>query len=154
MWQCEEQSVGVSLQHLHLWPGCSLLKVPFSVTHTKSYDVNHHQHLDQRLQVSRVSCQTSLQCTSNSIIFCYIYTITFFGAFLTLNGRREASSRHRLTCVKIPSDNHDYHPEIWNICCVGGGEDKNTGAGKKQPASNFFKDYYGPFLIKPWIRGV
>ncbi|XP_033494462.2 patched domain-containing protein 3-like [Epinephelus lanceolatus] len=92
--------------------------------------------------------------TSTSIIFSYIYTITFFGAFLALNGKREASNRHWLTCMKIPSDNSDHHSEIYNICCVGGDYDKNTGAEKKQATSNFFKDYYGPFLIKPCVKGV
>uniref|UniRef100_UPI0037E83027 patched domain-containing protein 3-like n=1 Tax=Semicossyphus pulcher TaxID=241346 RepID=UPI0037E83027 len=92
--------------------------------------------------------------TSVSIIFCYLYTITFFGAFLALNGRREADNRHWLTCVKIPSDKLDDHSDVYNICCVGGGYDPNTGAEKKQPASNFFKDYYGPFLIKPWVKAA
>ncbi|XP_042255759.1 patched domain-containing protein 3-like [Thunnus maccoyii] len=101
------------------------------------------------------SVQSFCLYTSTSIIFCYIYTITFFGAFLALNGRREASNRHWLTCMKIPSDNPDHRSEIYNICCVGGDYDKHTGAEKKQPANNFFKDYYGPFLIKPWVkRGV
>ncbi|XP_071340804.1 patched domain-containing protein 3-like [Trachinotus anak] len=100
------------------------------------------------------SVQSFCLYTSVSIIFCYIYTITFFGAFLALNGSREASNRHWLTCMKIPSDNSDNHSAMYNICCVGGDFDKNTGAEKKQPASNFFKDYYGPFLIKPWVKGV
>ncbi|XP_029385508.1 patched domain-containing protein 3-like [Echeneis naucrates] len=100
------------------------------------------------------SVQSFCLYTSISIIFCYIYTITFFGAFLALNGRREASNRHWLTCMKIPSDNPDHSSKIYNICCVGGDYDKNTGAEKKQPASNFFKDYYGPFLIKPWVKGA
>ncbi|XP_044032274.1 patched domain-containing protein 3-like [Siniperca chuatsi] len=100
------------------------------------------------------SVQSFCLYTSTSIIFCYIYTITFFGAFLALNGRREASNRHWLTCMKIPSGNPDHHSEIYNICCVGGDYDNNTGAEKKTPASNFFKDYYGPFLIKHWVKGV
>ncbi|XP_076616994.1 patched domain-containing protein 3-like [Chaetodon auriga] len=100
------------------------------------------------------SVQSFCLYTTASVLFCYIYTITFFGAFLALNGRREAGNRHWLTCMKIPSDILDHHSEIYNICCVGGGYDKNTGAEKKQPASNFFKDYYGPFLIKPWVKGV
>uniref|UniRef100_A0A3Q1F637 Patched domain containing 3/pseudo n=1 Tax=Acanthochromis polyacanthus TaxID=80966 RepID=A0A3Q1F637_9TELE len=92
--------------------------------------------------------------TATSIIFCYIYTITFFGAFLALNGRREGSNRHWLTCRKIPSNRPDGRSTMYNICCVGGDYDKSTGAEKKHPANNFFKDYYGPFLIKPWVKGV
>ncbi|XP_034561784.1 patched domain-containing protein 3-like [Notolabrus celidotus] len=92
--------------------------------------------------------------TSVSIVFCYFYTITFFGSFMALNGRREADNRHWLTCRRIPTDKLDHHSNTYNICCVGGGYDHNTGAEKKQPASNFFKDYYGPFLIKPWVKGA
>lgn len=100
------------------------------------------------------SVQSFCLYTTISIIFCYIYTVTFFGAFLALNGRREASNRHWFTCMKIPTDKLDDRSKIHNICCVGGSYDEDTGAEKKQPASNFFKDYYGPFLIKPWVKGV
>ncbi|TKS87461.1 Patched domain-containing protein 3 RND-type protein RNDEu-3 [Collichthys lucidus] len=100
------------------------------------------------------SVQSFCLYTTISIIFCYIYTVTFFGAFLALNGRREASNRHWFTCMKIPTDHLDDRSKIHNICCVGGSYDEDTGAEKKQPASNFFKDYYGPFLIKPWVKGV
>ncbi|XP_041669812.1 patched domain-containing protein 3-like [Cheilinus undulatus] len=92
--------------------------------------------------------------TSASIVFCYFYTVTFFGSFLALNGKREADNRHWLTCTKIPSDKLDQHSGAYNICCVGGGYDHNTGAEKKQPVSHFFKDYYGPFLIKPKVKGA
>nr|XP_046227513.1 patched domain-containing protein 3-like [Scatophagus argus] len=98
------------------------------------------------------SVQSFCLYTTVSIIFCYSYTITFFGALLALNGRREASNRHWLTCMKIPSDHLDHRSKIHNICCVGGSYDENTGAEKKHPTSNFFKDYYGPFLIKPWVK--
>ncbi|XP_026219866.1 patched domain-containing protein 3 [Anabas testudineus] len=100
------------------------------------------------------SVQSFCLYTSVSIIFCYIYTITFFGAFLALNGRREASNRHWLTCVKIPTESPDQYPGIHQICCVGGDYDKNTGAERKQLASTFFKDFYGPFLMKPWMKVV
>lgn len=100
------------------------------------------------------SVQSFCLYTATSIIFCYIYTITFLGAFLALNGRREASNRHWLTLRRIPSENPDDSSEIYHMCCVGGDYDKSTGAERKQVASNFFKFYYGPFLLKPWIKGV
>lgn len=100
------------------------------------------------------SMQAFCLYTSTSIIFCYIYTITFFGAFLALNGRREGSNRHWLTCKRIPSDRPKNRSELYSICCVGGDFDKSTGAEKMQPVSYFFKDYYGPFLIKPWVKGM
>ncbi|XP_008394717.1 patched domain-containing protein 3 [Poecilia reticulata] len=100
------------------------------------------------------SVQSFCLYTATSIIFCYVYTITFFGAFMALNGRREASNRHWLTCMTVPSEKSANQTEMYNICCVGGSYDKLTGAEKKQPASNFFKDYYGPCLMKPWVKGV
>lgn len=100
------------------------------------------------------SVQSFCLYTAASIIFCYVYTVTFFGAFVALNGRREASNRHWLTCMKIPSEKSINQSEMYNICCVGGIYDELTGAEKKQLASNFFKDYYGPCLMKPWVKAV
>lgn len=98
------------------------------------------------------SVQSFCLYTGTSIIFCYIYTITFFGAFLALNGRREESNRHWLTCMKIPSNDSLAHSNIYNMCCVGGSYDKSTGAEKKLPANNFFKNYFGPFLMIPVVK--
>lgn len=98
------------------------------------------------------SVQSFCLYTSTSIIFCYIYTITFFGAFLALNGRREASNRHWLTCIKIPTEDPDQYSGMYDICCVGGDYDKNTGAEKKHLAGNFFKDFHGPFFMKTWVK--
>ncbi|MED6241282.1 hypothetical protein ATANTOWER_006655, partial [Ataeniobius toweri] len=100
------------------------------------------------------SVQSFCLYTATSILFCYIYTMTFLGAFMALNGRREASNRHWLTCMKIPTEKSIEQTHMYNICCVGGSYDKLTGAEKKQPASNFFKDYYGPCLMKPGVKGV
>lgn len=99
------------------------------------------------------SVQSFCLYTSTSIIFCYIYTITFFGALLALNGRREASNRHWFTCMKLPSEAADHRSDMYNICCVGGDYDKNTGA-EKSLKSNFFKNYYGPFLMQTWVKAV
>ncbi|XP_029002227.1 patched domain-containing protein 3-like [Betta splendens] len=100
------------------------------------------------------SVQSFCLYTSTSIIFCYIYTITFFGAFLALNGRREASNRHWLTCIKIPTPDPDQYFGMYHICCVGGDYDENTGAENKNLAGNFFKDYHSPFLTKPWVKAA
>lgn len=100
------------------------------------------------------SVQSFCLYTATSILFCYIYTITFFGASMALNGRREDSNRHWLTCMKVPLDKSSNYSEVYNICCVGGKYDKITGAEKKQFASNFFKEYYGPFLTKPLVKGL
>uniref|UniRef100_A0A3P9H610 Patched domain-containing protein 3 n=1 Tax=Oryzias latipes TaxID=8090 RepID=A0A3P9H610_ORYLA len=92
--------------------------------------------------------------TATSIFFCYIYTVTFLGAFMAVNGKREASNRHWLTCMEIPTVKPIDRPDIYNFCCVGGDYDKTTGAEKKKLASNFFKDCFGPFLVKSWVKGL
>ncbi|XP_061569295.1 patched domain-containing protein 3 [Cololabis saira] len=100
------------------------------------------------------SLQSFCWYTATSILFCYFYTITFLGAFMALNGRREAGNRHWLTCMKVPSEKTDDHPKMYNLCCVGGEYDEVTGAEKKKQATYFFKDYYGPFLMKSWVKGL
>uniref|UniRef100_A0A671SCI0 Patched domain-containing protein 3 n=1 Tax=Sinocyclocheilus anshuiensis TaxID=1608454 RepID=A0A671SCI0_9TELE len=90
--------------------------------------------------------------TSTSIIFCYIYNILFFGSVLALNGRREQSNRHWLTCCKLPTQTPEGKSPAYRLCCVGGDYDQETGAEKQQPIAHFFKSYYGPFLTKPWTK--
>ncbi|XP_059900812.1 patched domain-containing protein 3-like [Gadus macrocephalus] len=92
--------------------------------------------------------------TSTAIIFCYVYNITFFGAFMALNGRREERNGHWLTYMKVPTE-APAKSSSWNtLCCVGGDYDKETGAEKIQPVNNFFKNYYGPLLTKPWAKAA
>ncbi|XP_072535271.1 patched domain-containing protein 3-like [Salminus brasiliensis] len=88
--------------------------------------------------------------TGTAVLFCYTYNITFFGAFLALNGRREQARRHWLTC-KVVLEEKDC-PD-GNICCVGGAYDTQTGAEKEMPIHSFFKKYYGPFLTNSWTKG-
>ncbi|XP_062377326.1 patched domain-containing protein 3-like [Sardina pilchardus] len=95
------------------------------------------------------SVQSFCMYTGTAILFCYIYNITFFGAFLALNGRREGSNRHWLTCRKVtPADEHNKS----NACSVGGAYDPETKAEEEMPIDIFFKKYYGPFLTKPWTK--
>ncbi|XP_019897225.3 patched domain-containing protein 3-like [Esox lucius] len=92
------------------------------------------------------SVQSFCMYTGTAVLFCYLYNITFFGAFLALNGKREKDNRHWLTCMKVPE------PEIncknYNLCCVGGAYDQETGKEEPMPINNFFKTYYGPFLTR------
>uniref|UniRef100_A0A671MYW5 SSD domain-containing protein n=1 Tax=Sinocyclocheilus anshuiensis TaxID=1608454 RepID=A0A671MYW5_9TELE len=90
--------------------------------------------------------------TSTSILFCYIYSITFFGAFLVLNGRRENSNKHWLTCKAVPEECPVGQSKWYELCCVGGAYDSHTGTEEVQPMNHFFKKYYGPFLTKSWTK--
>uniref|UniRef100_A0A4W4F551 Patched domain-containing protein 3 n=1 Tax=Electrophorus electricus TaxID=8005 RepID=A0A4W4F551_ELEEL len=95
------------------------------------------------------SVQSFCLYTGTAVLFCYIYNITFFGAFLALNGRREQSNRHWLTCMVV-SKKKDC-PD-GNICCVGGEYDDLTGTETEMLLNLFFKKYYGPFLTNSWTK--
>ncbi|KAM4606284.1 patched domain-containing protein 3-like isoform 2-T2 [Polymixia lowei] len=94
------------------------------------------------------SVQSFCMYTGTAVVFCFLYNITFFGAFLVLNGRREKSNRHWFTCLKVPQP----ESEKYNMCCVGGAYDSQTGSEKPIPVSSFIKKYYGPFLTNRWTK--
>ncbi|KAI4900752.1 hypothetical protein NFI96_026773, partial [Prochilodus magdalenae] len=98
------------------------------------------------------SVQAFCMYTSTAILFCFFYNITFFGGFLALNGRREASNRHWLTCMKVPVKAPKGKPKAYSLCCTGGDYDRETGLEKEQIFTHFFKSYYGPFITKPWTK--
>ncbi|KAI4881415.1 hypothetical protein NFI96_027089, partial [Prochilodus magdalenae] len=89
------------------------------------------------------SVQSFCMYTGTAILFCYIYNITFFGAFLALNGRRERSNRHWLTCMVMAPPDSDSKS---NMCSVGGAYDPETEAEEEMPVNLFFKNHYGPFF--------
>ena len=76
------------------------------------------------------SVQSFCTYTGTAILFCYIYNITFFGACLALNGRREKGNRHWLTFRKVETPNEDKKS---NACSVGGTYDLETGAEEIMP---------------------
>ncbi|XP_076827962.1 patched domain-containing protein 3-like [Brachyhypopomus gauderio] len=96
-----------------------------------------------------VSVQSFCLYTGTAVLFCYLYNITFFGAFLALNGRREKSNRHWLTCMVVA--NRKDCPN-GNMCCVGGDYNESTGTEMEMPLDIFFKKYYGPFLTNSWTK--
>ncbi|KAI1891349.1 hypothetical protein AGOR_G00142890 [Albula goreensis] len=81
------------------------------------------------------SVQSFCLYTSTAILFCYIYSITFFGAILVLNGRREDSNRHWMTCMKVPEEQPPGRSKAYHLCCVGGAFDRQTGTEEVQPMS-------------------
>ncbi|XP_060104319.1 patched domain-containing protein 3-like [Heteronotia binoei] len=85
-----------------------------------------------------------------AFIFCYIYNLTFFGAVLALNGRREESNKHWLTFMKVPDEAQ--HSCLYNFCCVGGYYDTDTGRELELPINIFFRKYFGPFLMLKWSK--
>nr|XP_056713095.1 patched domain-containing protein 3-like [Euleptes europaea] len=98
------------------------------------------------------SIQSFCIYTGTAFIFCYIYNLTFFGAILALNGRREESNRHWLTFMKVPNETDESRGSAYNMCCVGGSYDESTGAEFEHPMNEFFRKYFGPFLMHPLIK--
>ncbi|CAJ1071676.1 patched domain-containing protein 3 [Xyrichtys novacula] len=87
-----------------------------------------------------------------SICFCYLYSITFLGAFMALNGRREAGKRHWFTCAKIPEDTPSGNSRAFSICCVGGSYDRFSEKEETESMSHFFEQFYSPFLTHKTIK--
>ncbi|XP_029929840.1 patched domain-containing protein 3-like [Myripristis murdjan] len=87
-----------------------------------------------------------------SVVFCYLYNITFLGALMALNGQREEKNRHWFTCSVIPYDLPSDKSKCFTFWCDGGSYDPNTNMEKMHPMNHFFKKFYGPFLTQKWIK--
>lgn len=81
-----------------------------------------------------------------SVCFCYLYSITFLGACMALNGQREADNKHWFTCAKIPEDLPAGNSKAFSVCCVGGRYDRMTEKEESEAMSHMFERFYGPFL--------
>ncbi|XP_053121197.1 patched domain-containing protein 3-like [Hemicordylus capensis] len=90
--------------------------------------------------------------TGTAFIFCYFYNLTFLGAVIALNGKREESNRHWLTFMKVEDEIPHSHGYLYNRCCTGGYFDEATGAELEHPTDRFFRKYYGPFLMHTWTK--
>ncbi|XP_053569876.1 patched domain-containing protein 3 [Bombina bombina] len=104
------------------------------------------------IMTSFQSVQTFCIYTGTAILFCFLYNITCFGAFLALNGRREESNRHWLTLTKMKDQTDSERSSVYNACCVGGSYDQDTGKEIEHPMTLFFRKYYGPFLTNIWTK--
>ncbi|XP_029929839.1 patched domain-containing protein 3-like [Myripristis murdjan] len=87
-----------------------------------------------------------------SVVFCYLYNITFLGALMALNGQREEKNRHWFTCSVIPYDLPSDKSKCFTFWCDGGSYDPKTNMEKMHPMNHFFKKFYGPFLTQKWIK--
>lgn len=96
--------------------------------------------------------------TGTAFVFCYIYTMTFFGAVIVLNHKREQGNRHWLTCMPVGVDKDQADEScLYNTCCIGNCSGKSyqletTQPESEHPMSIFFEKYYGPFFTNKWIK--
>ncbi|NXI67050.1 PTHD3 protein, partial [Anseranas semipalmata] len=92
--------------------------------------------------------------TGTAFVFCYIYTMTFFGAIIVLNHKREQGNRHWLTCMPVKAGKMSC---LYNACCIGScssesSQPETNETESEHPMSIFFKKYYGPFVTHKWIK--
>ncbi|XP_071416186.1 patched domain-containing protein 3-like [Pithys albifrons albifrons] len=91
--------------------------------------------------------------TGTAFVFCYVYTMTFFGAVLVLNHKREQGNRHWLTCMRVGVDQDQAENScLYNACCIGNCSGQSSEPEGEHPMSIFFKKYYGPFVTNKWIK--
>ncbi|NXD12757.1 PTHD3 protein, partial [Nothocercus nigrocapillus] len=90
--------------------------------------------------------------TGTAFIFCYVYTLTFFGAVLVLNHQREKKERHWLTCMPVKTDEDKSKSSLYNVCCIGNCSGESSESEHEHPMSKFFERYYGPFLTNKWTK--
>ncbi|KFQ68913.1 Patched domain-containing protein 3, partial [Phaethon lepturus] len=96
--------------------------------------------------------------TGTAFVFCYVYTMTFFGAIIVLNHKREQGNRHWLTCMPVGVDKDQAQKScLYNACCTGNCSGESTQLEAKEPESEhpmsiFFRKYYGPFFTNVWIK--
>ncbi|KFP61224.1 Patched domain-containing protein 3, partial [Cariama cristata] len=91
--------------------------------------------------------------TGTAFVFCYIYTMTFFGAIVVLNHKREQGNRHWLTCMPVRVEEDQAEKScLYNACCIGSYSRQSSQAESEHPMSIFFKKYYGPFFTNKWIK--
>ncbi|NXX22889.1 PTHD3 protein, partial [Podargus strigoides] len=91
--------------------------------------------------------------TGTAFVFCYMYTMTFFGAVIVLNHKREERNRHWLTCMPVGADKDPAKNSCWyNACCIGNCSKQSSQPESVHPMSTFFEKYYGPFFTNKWIK--
>ncbi|KAM6314874.1 patched domain-containing protein 3 [Aegotheles albertisi] len=91
--------------------------------------------------------------TGTAFVFCYIYTMTFFGAIIVLNHKREQGNRHWLTCMPVGVDKDRAEKScLYNTCCIGNCFSQSSQPESEHPMSIFFGKYYGPFLTNKWVK--
>ncbi|XP_068002156.1 patched domain-containing protein 3 [Melanerpes formicivorus] len=98
------------------------------------------------------SVQSFCLYTGTAFVFCYIYTMTFFGAILVLNHKREQGNRHWLTCMRVGGGEGQTESCLYNACCIGNCSGHSPQLESEHPMSIFFKKYYGPFFTSKWIK--
>lgn len=78
--------------------------------------------------------------TGTTLLFCYFYSITCFGAIMALDGKREVVWSRWL---EKPDQKYS---SFKKFCCVPFGSFPDEHGDDNHPMNLFFRDYFGPFL--------
>ncbi|XP_007525980.1 patched domain-containing protein 3 [Erinaceus europaeus] len=91
--------------------------------------------------------------TGTTLIFCYLYNITCFGAVMALDGKREEMCLQWVN--KSEEDPNQRCPSLKRLCCFPPGSlDEDNVDIEVHPMNLFFRDYFGPLLIQRWSKIV
>nr|XP_008505419.1 PREDICTED: patched domain-containing protein 3 [Equus przewalskii] len=81
--------------------------------------------------------------TGTTLLFCYLYNITCFGAFLALDGKREVVCLRWLKKSETPDQKCS---SLKKSCCLPFESLPEEHEAEIHPMNLFFRDYFGPFL--------
>ena len=81
--------------------------------------------------------------TGTTLLFCYFYSITCFGACMALDGKREEVCLRWLEKPGTPGQNCS---SFKKSCCLPGSSLQDGWKADIHPMNLFFRDYFGPLL--------
>uniref|UniRef100_A0A8C6DCG6 Patched domain-containing protein 3 n=1 Tax=Moschus moschiferus TaxID=68415 RepID=A0A8C6DCG6_MOSMO len=81
--------------------------------------------------------------TGTTLLFCYFYSITCFGACMALDGKREVVC---LRWLKKPETPDQKCSSLKKSCCLPGSSLQDEYKADIHPMNLFFRDYFCPFL--------
>ncbi|XP_004702505.1 patched domain-containing protein 3 [Echinops telfairi] len=87
--------------------------------------------------------------TGTTLLFCYVYNITCFGAVLALDGKREVICLHWLKKADSPDKKWS---SFKKSCCAPCGSLPDEDGTGTHPLDLFFRDYFGPFLTSTEVK--
>lgn len=96
--------------------------------------------------------------TAMSVLFTYIYHVTFFGGCMALSGYSEERNLHSFICVPtMPKSLAQDRGRCFNLFCTGGRNPKdpdNPLDNQENMMMKFFRDKLGVFLSKTSVKLV
>ncbi|XP_047375887.1 LOW QUALITY PROTEIN: patched domain-containing protein 3 [Sciurus carolinensis] len=80
--------------------------------------------------------------TGTTLLFCYFYNITCFGAFMALDGKRE------ILCLRWLKKPDQKYSSLKKACCLPFSSMPDEQGTDIHPMNLFFRDYFGPLLTR------